>query len=369
MDEFIPFSKASIGEDEIKAVTDVLKSGWLTVGPKVREFENMIKEQTKSLHAVTFDSCTSALTVSLRIFKESVYGPVTATIPALTFVATANAAYHAGYKIKFCDVDWDGNIDEFALSNSNDLTIPVHFAGQVCNLEEISKKSHLVVEDAAHAFGATYEDLYLGNHDFSMGACYSFYPTKIITTIEGGLFITKHELLSDLCRTRSLHGLGSAHVDRYSERSSLNKLVVDDFPGYKANMTDVEAAIGIVQLGKFKYFNIIRKRIAKRYTEELADKVSLLKVNGRDHVWHMFVILVPDRERVVSGLKAKGIGTGIHYSPIIPAHPFYQKLTNYNVGDFPVAEYISDHCISLPLYPSMTDQQIEKVIKSVKELV
>jgi len=366
MDNFIPFSRPSIGEEEIEAVTEVLKSGWLTVGPKVKEFEEEVKKYTKAHYVVATDSCTSALTIALRSLLVS-----KAVIPALTFVATANAAYNAFYEVEFCDVGMDGNIDSSKIVSNNQVTVPVHFAGQVCDLEEIKAKSGYVIEDAAHAFGATYKGHYLGATSYSNGACFSFYPTKNMTTVEGGLLITYFPYIDQVGRSLSLHGLSAGHVERYSEislRSSLNKPMVHMKPGYKANMTDVEASIGIEQLKKLDYFLQPRKKIANIYMDELDGRVKFLDLNGRDHVWHMFVILVEDRDNFIAKMKERGVGAGIHYSPIIPAHPFYQKLTNYQVGDFPVAEYIASHCVSLPLYPSLTNEEVEKVINTVKEI-
>lgn len=361
----IPFSKPSITEEEIEEVTKVLNSNWLTVGPKVKEFEEAIKVYSKIDFSIAVDSCTSALTIAMRcLFDDS--RRQRAVIPALTFVATANAAYHAGYHIDFCDVGEDGNLNPDLLKDKNYLVVPVHYAGQVCDLDAIKAKSKFVIEDAAHAIGASYNGKHLGAE--TEGACFSFYPTKNMTTIEGGAFLTNNGILASLFRTLSLHGLGTSHINRY-ERSSLAKPTIDFFPGYKANMTDVEAAIGIVQLRRLNSFIEKRRNTVLTYMFELGDKAKVLELNLRDHVWHMFVILVENRDEVVTKLKEKGIGVGIHYSPIIPAHPFYSQLTGYKKGQFPVAEYISEHCLSLPLYNDITEQEIETVVKEVKGLI
>lgn len=359
----IPFSKPSITQDEINAVIEVLNSGWLTIGDKVKEFERDLGAYTGQ-HVAAVDSCTSALTLSMLTINDN-FRENTAVIPALTFIATANAAYNAFYNIEFCDVGWDGNIDAAQLKDRNYLVVPVHFAGQVCDVRAILDKSAHVIEDAAHAIGAFSQGKHVGY--YTDGACFSFYPTKNMTTIEGGAFATTDDRYFEIVKTYSLHGLGSSHITRY-ERSSVTKPIAE-FIGFKANMTNVEAAIGIIQLKKLNSFIQKRKKVVEVYKNELKDKIRFLDINGRDNVWHMVVGLVEDRDSVVAKSKANGVGLGIHYSPIIPAHPVYTEMTGYKKGQFPVAEYIADHCISLPLYNDITEQEVEKVIEVMKGLL
>jgi dTDP-4-amino-4,6-dideoxygalactose transaminase len=359
----IPFSKPSIKQEEMDAVVEVLNSGWLTIGDKVKEFERDLGAYT-GLYIAAVDSCTSALTLSMLTINDN-YRENTAVIPALTFIATANAAYNAFYNIDFCDVDWDGNINVNLLKDRNYLVVPVHFAGQVCDIKAIQAKSAHIIEDAAHAVGAFSQGKHVGY--YTDGACFSFYPTKNMTTIEGGAFATTDDRYFEIVKTYSLHGLGSSHITRY-ERSSIAKPKAE-FIGFKANMTNVEAAIGIVQLRKLNSFIQKRKKVAEIYRTELKDKIKFLDNNGRDHVWHMVVGLVTNRDNVVTRARALGVGLGIHYSPIIPAHPVYKEMTGYKMGQFPVAEYIADHCISLPLYNDITDEEVEKVIEVMKGLL
>lgn len=360
----IPFSKPSITEEEIEAVSEVLKSGWLTVGDKVKEFEQALREYTKISGVCATDSCTSALTMSMLTVNDGMREN-TAVIPALTFIATANAAYNALYNIEFCDVRMDGNIDDSLLKDRNYLVVPVHFAGQVANINAIKAKSAHVIEDAAHAIGAKYGGNHVGY--YTDGACFSFYPTKNMTTIEGGAFITTDDRYSEIVKRFSLHGLESTHVNRY-QRSSVAKPVAHMI-GYKANMTNVEAAIGLVQLKRLDSFIEKRRRISKIYQEELSGRIRFLDRGLTDHVWHMVVGLVGLRDLVVERAKERGMGLGVHYSPIIPAHPVYAEMTGYERGQFPVAEYIADHCISLPLYNDITDEEVEKVIEVMKGIL
>jgi dTDP-4-amino-4,6-dideoxygalactose transaminase len=188
-----------------------------------------------------------------------------------------------------------------------------------------------------------------------------------MTTIEGGAFATTDDRYFEIVKTYSLHGLGSSHITRY-ERSSVAKPTAE-FIGFKSNMTNVEAAIGVVQLRKLNKFIQKRKSVVEIYKSELKDKIRFLDVNGRDHVWHMIVGLIPFRDFTVARAKALGVNLGIHYSPIIPAHPVYKEMTGYKVGQFPVAEYIADHCISLPLYNDITDEEVDKVIEVMKGLL
>jgi perosamine synthetase len=365
----IPFSKPDITTDEILLAMRTLESGWITVGPQVKKFEERLGRYIGTENVVAVDSCTSALTLSAVAIRSQEYEMRSsiALIPALTFVATANSFYHAGYDVQFCDVGMDGNMCEDQIGVDSEVTVPVHFAGQVCDLKRIREKSFVVIEDAAHAIGAKYDGVSVGLSKYSEGACFSFYPTKNMTTIEGGAFVSREKLLVDNVRKLSLHGLDSSHIDRY-ERSSTARPTVD-YPGFKANMTDVEASIGIVQLQRLPSFIERRKQLAKNYMEELSGKVRMLDLNGRDHVWHMFIILINGRDEFLDDLKKEEIFAGVHYSPIIPAHPFYRDLTDYKVGKFPNAEYIADHCISLPLYNGMTDIEQSYVIEKVKKLL
>lgn len=377
----IPFSRPYIGIEEQLAVERVLESGWLTIGKEVKEFERELRHICRVNYAITTDSCTSALTISLkalahRLLIEHPNMPLVAAIPALTFVATANAAVQAGYDVVFVDVDKSGSIDtnklwEHPARPVMSVVVPVHFAGNPCDLYSLWETKIPVIEDAAHALGAKFSGRPIGSNSPSVATCFSFYPTKTITTIEGGAIITSDpdaEFI-DRLRTLSLHGLGADHIRRY-ERSSLNRPVVGDYgPGYKANMTDVEAAIGREQLKKLDFILTRRRQIAMRYINELTGYVNLLYAHINGNSWHIFVLLVDDRDAFVSRMRDAGVNVGIHYSPIIPAHPYYQARTKYQEGHFPVAESIASRCVSLPLWPGMTDDMVDRVIATVKEVV
>lgn len=362
----IPFSRPDIRKQELDAVQRVFRSGWLTVGREVQAFESQLAHQLGARHVIAVDSCTSALTLTLRTFDPE--PDERAVVPALTFVATANAAYHAGFEIDFCDVGPDGCIEADQASRSARVVVPVHFAGQACDLKVLWALGLPVVEDAAQALGARFNNRLIGSDSRSVATCFSFYPTKTITTGEGGAVTTPDPELAGRIKTLSLHGLGGAHVQRY-ERSSLSRPTIGE-PGYKANMTDVEAAIGQVQLARLSGFLERRRDIARRYREGLADQVETLSVrNEAEHAWHLFVVLVEDRDAFVERMAAADIGVGVHYSPPLHLHPFYQERYGHAEGDFPVAERISARCVSLPLWPGMSDEQVETVIQAVRQNV
>lgn len=382
MDDRIPFSRPYIGLEERYAVGRVMDTKWLTIGKEVGDFEHDLGRFCGANHVIATDSCTSALTIALRALahklrNERPRAPLVAMVPALTFVATANAAVHAGYNVAFCDVNKSGNIDvdklrEHPVFPAASVIVPVHFAGSPCDLYSLWETGIPIIEDAAHALGAKYHGRTVGSNSPSIASCFSFYPTKTITTIEGGAITTSGDDtdLLDCMRALSLHGLGMSHANRY-KRSSLTRPVVGEYgPGYKANMTDIEAAFGREQLKKMDFILTRRRQYARLYADELRGHVEFLDTQHDGHAWHIFVILVDNRNVFASRMTNAGIGVGFHYSPIIPAHPYYRTcMGHYEEGDFPVAEMIASRCVSLPLYPELTEEQLFRVIKTVKESI
>jgi dTDP-4-amino-4,6-dideoxygalactose transaminase len=363
----VPFSRPSIGPEEHDAVNAVLDSGWLSLGPKAKEFEEALCKYTGARYAVVMDSCTSALTISLRALQRLGHTQVTTT--PLTYVATANTIELTGLEVKFSDIDEFGNLDAEAVPIS-DVIMPVHYAGFTCDIDKLATKG-LVLEDAAHALSATYDGkTRVGNHPNSAGACFSFYATKPCTTGEGGAFVTSNDLLAEGAKVLSLHGLGGDLLHRF-ERSSLDQPIITELwgPGYKGYMSDIAATMGITQLMKLDGFTAKRRKLAHRYIDELWSVVDCVRSDDGNSSWHMFVIHVQDRDNFVLRMKKKGIGVGIHYSPPLHLHPYYRKTYGYSEGDFPKAEYFAAHCVGLPLYPNMTEQEQDKVIKVLRESI
>ena len=368
--ERIPFSKPSITQDDIDAVSDVMRSGWLTIGNEVASFEQELAERLGVEYVICVDSCTSALTLAIESYMPF-SGKI--CIPALSFIATANTVVKAGGEnnLVFCDVGCDGNINPCKIPKDADIVIPVHYAGQPCNMDDIVF-GRTVIEDAAHAFGAMYNNAIVGAasyRDYQTTCCFSFYPTKSMTTGEGGCITTNYKRVADYARSMSLHGLSAGHANRY-ERSSRNYPVVDQLPGYKMNMTNIAAALGRQQLKRLDSFLARRREIVARYQDELWSTVECLPfADFIGHAWHIFVILVDNRDDVAQKLDSLGIGTGVHYNPPLHLHPWYQRKYGHATGDFPVAERIAKRCLSLPLYPDMTDRQVERVISAVKSVI
>lgn len=363
----VPFSKPSIGPEEHNAVNAVLDSGWLSLGPKAKEFEDALCEYTGARYAVVMDSCTSALTISLRALQRLGHTQVTTT--PLTYVATANTIELTGLKLQFSDIDETGNLDASKVPLS-DIIMPVHYAGFTCDMDELAKKG-LILEDAAHALSATYDGkTRVGNHPSSAGACFSFYATKPCTTGEGGAFVTSNDMLAEGAKVLSLHGLGGDLLHRF-ERSSLDQPIITERwgPGYKGYMNDIAASMGIEQLRKLDGFTAKRRELAHKYIDELWSIVDCVHDTDGNSSWHMFIILVEDRDKFVLRMKKKGIGVGVHYSPPLHLHPYYMKTYGYASGDFPVAESFAAHCVSLPLYPDMTEEEQDKVIDVLRESV
>jgi dTDP-4-amino-4,6-dideoxygalactose transaminase len=380
-DQFLPFHMPMVEEDEINAVTDTLKSGWLTKGPKTIEFEKKIANYIGAKHAIALNSCTSALHLSL--FAKGIGIGNEVIIPSYTFAATANVVVHQGARPVLADI----NLDDFCMipeaiedliTDRTKAIIPVHFAGHPCDMDLIMKiagKYNLVViEDAAHALGAKYNGRMIGT--IGTTTCFSFYVTKNITTGEGGMVTTDSDDLANELRTSSLHGMDSDAWNRYSDRGSWYYEVVN--AGYKYNMNDLQASIGNTQANKIERFQKDRENIAKIYTEEF-EKISDTIIvpqekKGMRSAWHLFPILLIheklniDRNKFIDALKAEKIGSSVHFIPI-HMHPYYREKYGYKKDDFPNALYVFEHEISLPIYPKMTQDDAMDVALAMKKLV
>jgi len=379
-ENFLPYCLPDIGEDEIEEVVDTLRSGWLTAGPKVRRFEESFREYVGSEQAVAVNSCTAGLHLALAACGIG-EGDEVITTP-LTFAATINVILHQRARPVLADICPDDyNLDpeqvERRITPRTRAIMPVHFGGQPCRMDElldIARRHGLrVIEDAAHALGARYRGRPVGS--LGDATVFSFYPTKSITTGEGGMLTTDDEELARCVRLLSLHGLSHDAWDRYTARGSWQYRVLA--PGFNYVMSDIQAAMGIHQLARLEEFQARRQRFAREYTRRLADLPGLITPTARDevvHAWHLYVIrlegsqLSVGRDQFIEELRGRGIGTSVHFIPI-HYHPYYAQVLDYRRGDFPVVETVYEGLVSLPLYPRMQESDVVRVAHAVRDTV
>ena len=377
--EFLPFSPPSISELEIEAVVETLRSGWITTGPKTREFEREFAAAFQSPAALALNSCTAGLHTALVALGVGPGDEVITT--TMTFAASVNVIEHVGATPVLVDIEPDTlNLDprcvERAISPRTRAILPVHFAGHPVDLDAIESlaESHglAVVEDAAHAVGAEYRGRPIGSG--TNPTAFSFYATKNMTTGEGGMLTASEELI-DRARIISLHGMSREAWQRYQRGGSWRYDVV--LPGFKYNMTDIQAALGLCQLRRLAQFQERRRQIADAYTAAFQELDALeLPVSRHDvtHAWHLYVIrlkegaLAIDRDRFVGELTERKIGTSVHFIPI-HLHPYYRDKYGFEPTDFPVALDSFQRMLSLPLNPAMTDQDVADVIEAVRDVV
>lgn len=387
-DDFLPFAKPDIGADEIEAVQEAIASGWLTTGPKTREFERVFAERVGAKHAIAVNSCTAAMHLALEAMGLQ-RGDEVITTP-YTFAATAEVIRYFDARPVLVDVDPTTlnirpDLLEGAITEKTRAIIPVHIAGYPADLDaihDVARRHDLVViEDAAHAFPCSYKGRPIGSHsDFT---CFSFYATKTITTGEGGMICTDDDEWADRCRVMALHGISKDAWKRYTAEGSWYYEIVA--PGYKYNLTDLASSMGLVQLGKSDAMRDRRHEIAARYNDAFrADAALQTPATGEAatadgdapslHAWHLYMLrlnldqLSIDRAGFVEEMKQRGIGTSVHFIPL-HLHPYYRETYGYRPDDFPVAhaEYLRE--ISLPIYSGMTDQEVERVIDAVRDVV
>lgn len=379
--KFIPFSQPSIGKEERREVMDTLKSGWLTTGPKTKEFEDAFKRYIGCRYAVALNSCTGALHLSL-VASGIGRGDRVITTP-FTFIATANVILHLGALPIFVDIDPKTfNIDpegvERCLKKRKvKAIIPVHYGGQPCDMDRILRIAKryglIVIEDAAHALGAEYKNRKIGN--IGDVTCFSFYATKNLVTGEGGMATTNNKKVADRIRVYSLHGMSKDAWMRYTEKGSWYYEII--YPGFKYNMMDIQASLGLHQLRRFNQFQKRREEIADSYNKAFQDMEEIKTPyveNGVKHAWHLYVLKLKkeklniDRDQFIEELKREGIGVSVHFIPV-HLHPWYRKNFGFKRGDFPVAEDAYERVVSLPIYPKMKDRDVERVIRTVKRII
>lgn len=373
------FGVPTIKQDDIDAVVDVLKSGWISTGPKNQEFEERFKIYTGAKNAIAVSSCTDAMELSLVVGGIS-KGDEIITTP-LTFTATANVIIHQGAIPVFADIDrYTLNIDpseiEKRITSKTRAIMPVHYAGQPCQMDEIINiaKDHnlMIFSDAAHALGAEYNGKKIG----SIGdtTSFSFHVQKNLTTAEGGMLTTDNDDWANKLKILRLHGMTKDAWNRASG-SQVHYDVV--FPGYKCNMTDIQAALGLAQLNKLEDYIAIRQRYAKMYDNafsQIPQIILLKRINGIRHSENMYVIMLNlemlniNRDEFIKYLQAENIFCAVHFKPI-HLHSYYANTFGYKRGDYPNAEYAFDRIITLPLSPGLTENDIQDVITAVIKLI
>ena len=341
----IPFSRASIDKNEISAVEKILKSGWLTMGEETRMFEEEFANYVKARHAISVNSCTSALFLALKALKIQKGNEV--ILPSFTFAATANVVIHCGATPVFVDINnKDLTIDqksfEKALTKRTKAVMPVHYAGN----RALIKTNLPIIEDSAHLIPKA------GDNKNSFASCYSFYATKNMTTGEGGMITTNDENISDWFKKARLHGLSRDAWKRYSLKS---KWIYEiEFSGYKLNTTDINSAIGRVQLKKLDNFEKKRQKTVKLYNK-------LLGLNNKGT--HLYPILVDKRDKFFEYMKKKGIGCSFHFTPL-HLQPAYKE---FNRQKLPITEYVGSRVVTLPLDAVITEEEVRYVCEAVSD--
>jgi len=375
----VPFHVAAVGEEEAQAAAEVIRSGWLTMGTRTFEFERRFAAYVGARHAIAVCSGTAGLHLALE--AAGIKSGDEVLVPATTFTATGEVVCYLGAKPVLVDVQPGSmNLDpEDAARKVTPRTraiMPVHLSGMPCDMQEIhdlaSKHQLHIIEDAAHSLPASYRGTPIGA--MSGISVFSFYATKTLTTGEGGMVTTENDATAERMRIMRLHGIERDAWKRYSSDGSWFYQVLE--AGFKYNMTDLAAAIGLVQLGKCDELCAARQAIMERYTAAFS-AIPAVEVpqdySDRKSSWHLYILrlkleqLSIDRDRFISELKQRGIGTSVHFIPL-HLHPFYQKRFGYRPSDLPNAEAQYRRVISLPIYPTMSDAEIKAVITAVSEV-
>lgn len=379
--EFLHFARPCLGAEEIEEVVETLRSGWLTVGPRTKLFEERIAAYVGTGRAAALASCTAGLKLGMLVL--GVRGGDDVVFPALDFVSGPNSATHLGARPVLADIDpvslnVTAETVEKALTDKTKLVVPVHFGGRPCDMEGLlallKPRGIAVFGDAAHALGASYPD---GRKVGSVAdaTAFSFYVTKGITTGEGGAFVSHDAELVERVGVLGLHGMSSDAWNRYSDRGTWFYDVLE--PGHKFNMTDVQAALGIHQLRKADEFRVRRTEIAALFDRDLSAEEGVdtpAPCGDCEHAWHLYTIrlrletLRIDRDRFVRCLMDEGIGASVHFIPI-HYHSYYRDRLDHARGSLPVTESFFEQAVSLPIYPSMTDADAMDVVEAVKKLL
>lgn len=383
VNRFLPFALPEIGEEEVGEVVEALRSGWITTGPKVKRFEESFAAYLGGgVEAIAVNSATAGLHLALEAVGVGPGDEVITTTH--TFTATAEVVRYLGAEPRFVDIARDTYcIDvskiEAAITPRTKAILPVHYAGRPCEMQpllQLARRCGLkVIEDAAHAFPTRYQGDLVGTLD-SDATVFSFYATKTIATGEGGMLVTKEKPLATRARIMRLHGIDRDAFDRYTAtKPSWHYEVVA--PGYKYNMTDVAAAIGLPQLRKADRFLARREALARRYSHELTDLPLILPPGApadSTHAWHLYVVRLADgfkgmgRDEVVRRMYEAGIGCSVHYIPL-HLQPYWRDRYQLRPEDFPNSQWLFEGCFSLPLYTLMSDVDQERVIAALHAIL
>jgi len=373
-DEFLPFSRPTISQAAIDEVVTCLKNGWIATGPRVQQFTESLQQYFVAPHALTLTSATAGLHLAL-LGMNLQPGDEVITTP-LTFAATLNTIVLAGGKPVLIDIDpntlnMDMNLLEAAITPNTRVIMPVHFAGLPVDLDPLYALAEQyglrVLEDAAHAMGTEYKGKRIGS--FGDTQVFSFHPTKNMTTGEGGCVVTRDTQLAEQISRLRFHGIDRQAFNRYGKGGSQDYEIV--MPGYKYNMMDIQAAIGIHQLQELDGFIRRRTELANRYQEALSDwkEWTLPSSPSYEHLhsWHIYTPLINEeiakmnRNEFMQAMKEKNVGTGLHYRAV-HLYPYYRQAFGFKLGDFPQAEDVCERIVSLPLFPSMTDAEHDRVL-------
>ncbi len=378
-DNFLVFGSPYIGEEEIDEVVNCLRSGWIGTGPKVAKFENNFARYKQSQYAVALSSCTAALHLSM-LASGLKSGDEVITTP-LTFCATVNAIIHSGATPVLADVCSETmNIDpeqvRKKITSRTRAILPVHFAGRPCDMgglvELVQEHNLLLIEDCAHAIESTWRGKPTGT--FGQYGCFSFYATKNVVTGEGGMLITSDEHAASRIKTLGLHGMSKDAWKRFSDSGYKHYFVTD--AGFKCNMTDLQASLGLHQLERVERCWVRRQEIWEKYNDAFSALPLTLPADVPDymrHAYHLYTILVDEervgisRDKMLGAFTEEGIGVGVHYLSI-PEHPFYQQTFGWRPEDYPNAMRIGRQTISLPLSVKLTDDDVNDVICAVRKI-
>ena len=386
-DSFLPFSRPDLDGSELSLIAEALESGWITTGAMTHRLEREFAARVGAAHAVAVNSCTAALHLALEAIGVGPEDEVITT--PYTFASTAEVIRYFGARPRFVDVQSDTlNIDPDAVAAAigprTRALLPVHVGGHPADMDALdhlaAKNGLALIEDAAHSLPAAYRGATIGSRRPRLGdvpqlTCFSFYATKTMTTGEGGMICTDDESLADRCRLMSLHGISKNAWNRYAADGSWYYEIVA--PGFKYNLTDVAAAMGLAQLRRLDAMKQRRAEIAARYTEGFAELSQLETPSSRpwvEHSWHLYALrlrlerLSIDRARFIEELRTRNIGTSVHFIPL-HLHPYYRDAYGFKPDDFPVANREYQREVSLPIYSAMNDDDVADVMEAVTDVV